>query len=764
MMITRELEATFNLAVREAERRRHDLVCLEHILYAMLQDARAIEILRHCGADPEAVKRSLEEHLAQMQQVPEGTKLELEQTVAVTRVLRRAAIHVQSAGKKEFDAGDVLAAMYREQDAFAVYLLQQQGMTRLDVLDYLSHGVSKLGEDGAGDDAQDMGTEPRGKKKDPLAVYCVDLRRRAQEGRIDVLIGRDVELNRTVQVLCRRRKNNPVFVGEPGVGKTAIAEGLALAVHQGKIPDLLREAELYALDMGALIAGTKFRGEFEQRLKAVLAALKERPQAILFIDEIHTIVGAGAVSGGTLDASNLLKPALANGELRCIGSTTDREYQTSIEKDPALARRFQKVQVAEPTPQEAERILFGLKGTYERFHGVVYAADAVKQAVQLSHRFINGRFLPDKAIDVLDEAGAAARLRTAAGGPTGRSIQVEDIEAIVAGMARIPPRSVSTNDRTRLRKLDQDLKLVLYGQDRAVDVVAAAVRLSRTGLGSPNRPTGSFLFAGPTGVGKTELARQLAQCLGVKLLRFDMSEYMEKHTVSRLIGAPPGYVGYDQGGLLTDAINKDPHAVLVLDEIEKAHPDLFNLLLQVMDHATLTDNNGRKSDFRNVLLIMTSNAGARDLAASPIGFGASPQAGDAEPALKRLFAPEFRNRLDEVVIFEHLSSDVMGQVVDKLVAELEAQLLEKRVSIELRPEARAWLVQHGYSRENGARPMARLIKAHIRQPLADELLDGDLQQGGTAIVDVHQDGLRIKVLPAAPATPAPSATPATSSV
>ena len=745
MMITRELEATFNLAVREAERRRHDLVCLEHILYAMLRDARASEILRHCGAQPEEIKESLEKQLAQMQQVPEGIKLELEQTVAVTRVLRRAAIHVQSAGKKEIDAGDVLAAMYREQDSFAVYVLQQQGISRLDVLDYISHGVSKLAEEGGGDEPVELGQEPRAKKKDALGLYCMDLLRRAQEGRIDPLIGREAELSRTIQVLCRRRKNNPVFVGEPGVGKTAIAEGLALAVHQGRVPSLLQDAKLYALDMGALIAGTKFRGEFEQRLKAVLAALQAQPQAILFIDEIHTIVGAGAVSGGTLDASNLLKPALANGELRCIGSTTDREYQSSIEKDPALARRFQKVHVAEPTPQEAERILFGLKDAYERFHEVVYTAEAIKHAVQLSHRFINGRFLPDKAIDVLDEAGAAARLAAAKSGKKQQSIDVIDIEAIVATMARIPPRTVSSNDRTRLRKLDQDLRLVIYGQDRAIDAVAAAVRLSRTGLAGPNRPVGSFLFAGPTGVGKTELARQLAQCLGVRLVRFDMSEYMEKHTVSRLIGAPPGYVGFDQGGLLTDAITKDPHAVLVLDEIEKAHPDVFNLLLQVMDHATLTDNNGRKADFRNVLLIMTSNAGARDMEMSPIGFGASSSPGDAAPSLKRLFAPEFRNRLDEIVMFQHLSSDVMGNVVDKMVAELEAQLEEKRVGIELRPAARDWLVKHGYSRENGARPMARLIKDRIRQPLADELLDGDLQEGGTAIVDVGGDGLTVRV-------------------
>jgi len=741
-MITRELEGTFNLAVQEAERRRHELVCLEHLLLAMCHEARARDILQNCGADVETLKRELEEYLQTVAPVPDGAKLDLEQTLAVTRVLRRAAIHVQSAGKKEIDAGDVIAAMYQEQDSQAVFLLKKQGMTRLDVLDYVSHGVSKLadahgGADeaalGAGGEADDETREKRARPS-PLESYTVNLVHKAAAGKIDPLIGRADELLRTVHVLCRRRKNNPVFVGEPGVGKTAIAEGLALAIHEGTVPDLLRDAEIYALDMGALIAGTKFRGEFEQRLKAVIKSIVDKPKAILFIDEIHTIVGAGAVSGGTLDASNILKPALAAGELRCIGSTTYKEYQGAFERDRALARRFQKIEVKEPSVEETVLILRGVKKYYEAHHGVTYSAAAIRLAAELSSKHITDRFLPDKAIDVLDEAGAAVRLMPEGKRP--KTIRTKDIEAVVAKIARVPARTVSTSDKERLETLERDLQLVIYGQDPAITSICSAIKLARSGLGHPEHPVGSFLFSGPTGVGKTELGRQLAKCLGVELLRFDMSEYMEKHTVSRLIGAPPGYVGFDQGGLLTDAILKHPYAVLILDEVEKAHPDIFNILLQVMDHATLTDNNGRKADFRNVIVIMTTNAGAFEMATGAIGFGGAAKPGDGKQAIERLFPPEFRNRLDGWVTFGALSPPVIEQVVDKLVTELEAQLASKRVVITLTPEARRWLAAHGYDAKNGARPMARLIDTSIRRKLADEILFGALQAGGAVTVSV----------------------------
>jgi ATP-dependent Clp protease ATP-binding subunit ClpA len=735
-MITRELENTFNMAVREAERRRHDLVCLEHILLAMLQDARANEILRHCGANLATLRKELETFLQTVQSVPEGNKLELEQTVAVTRVLRRAAIHVQSAGKKEIDAGDVLAAMFREQDSHAIYLLQQQNVGRLDILDYIAHGISKVGQSG---DSPSEGSEERdgersGKRGNPLADFTVNLLEKAAAGKIDPLIGRSAELQRTIEVLCRRRKNNPVLVGEPGVGKTAIAEGLARAIHHKEVPDLLQDAEIYALDMGSLIAGTKFRGEFEQRLKAVVSAIKEKPQAILFIDEIHTIVGAGAVSGGTLDASNILKPSLAAGELRCIGSTTYKEFQGSFERDRALSRRFQKIEVKEPSVGEAIQILVGLKKAYEDHHGVTYTNRALKLAATLAHKFINDRFLPDSAIDVLDEAGAAARLQPAA--RRQKTIRSKDIEAMVAKIARIPSRSVSTSDKSKLSSLEQDLKLTIYGQDRAIDALVTAIKLSRAGLSNPQHPIGSFLFAGPTGVGKTELAKQLARSLGVELLRFDMSEYMEKHTVSRLIGAPPGYVGYDQAGLLTDAVVKNPHAVLVLDEIEKAHPDLFNILLQVMDHATLTDNNGRKADFRNVVLIMTTNAGAREMEVGSIGFGSVPSGTDAKTMIERTFSPELRNRLSAWITFGHLSPEMIEQVVDKFVEQLESVLLEKHITLQLTDAARAWLATNGYDRKFGARPIERLLFERIRKPLAQDILFGDLQHGGSVQVDV----------------------------
>ena len=745
-MVSRELEMVFSLALSEAKRKRHDLVTLEHLLWAMLYDAMAKEVLHNCGADLEQLKEGLEEHLASREEVPEGVEFEIEQTLAVTRVLQRAAIHVQSAGKAEMDAGDVLAAMFREPESHAVFLLSEQAIRRLDVIEYISHGGGgeEPGDPEFFEELKDEDEKP-GNKKDPLEAFTVLLNDKAREGKIDPLVGRADELERTVQVLCRRRKNNPVYVGEAGVGKTAIAEGLALAIVEGNIPDAIAEAEIYSLDMGALIAGTKFRGEFEQRLKGVIKEIIKREHAILFIDEIHTIIGAGAVNGGTLDASNILKPSLSSGELRCIGSTTFKEFQGVFERDRALARRFQKIEVKEPTVEETIKILKGLKSKYEEHHDIVYTAQALRVAAELSAKYITDRHLPDKALDVIDEAGAQMKIR-----PVSRrhkSIRPKDIERIVAKIARIPPRSVSTTDRERLASLSSDLKLLIYGQDEAIEALSSAIKLSRAGLGAPRRPVGSFLFSGPTGVGKTELARQLAQSLGVELIRFDMSEYMEKHTVSRLIGAPPGYVGFDQGGMLTDAVLKNPHAVLVLDEIEKAHPDLFNLLLQVMDNATLTDNNGRKADFRNITLIMTSNAGSHSIEANAIGFGQETSQSDGRKAVEKAFAPEFRNRLDAWIPFTHLGPVTVELIVDKMVAELEEQLESKKIGLILSKEARKWLSEHGYSRKLGARPMARLIDREIRRKLADDILFGDLKDGGVARVelDTATNGLLIRV-------------------
>ena len=740
-MITRELEMTFNLAVREAEKRRHDLVCLEHILFAMLQESRAQQILRRCGVDLVELGRELAAYLDKQESVPEGHKLELEQTVAVSRVLRRAAIHVQSAGKKEIDAGDVLAAMFREQDSHAIYLLQKQGVSRLDVLDFISHGIAKQPEDEAAAaeaEAEGAGGEGRRKKADALAQYCTSLAAKAKAGKIDPLIGRQAELRRTLHVLCRRRKNNPLYVGEPGVGKTAIAEGLALAIHEERVPAMLAGAEIFALDMGALIAGTKFRGEFEQRLKQVVSAVREHGNAVLFIDEIHTIVGAGAVSGGTLDASNILKPALASGELRCIGATTYKEYTQSFERDRALNRRFQKIEVKEPSVDDTVAILRGLKSAYESHHEVAYSVSALRLAAELAHKHLTDRFLPDSALDVLDEAGSANRLLPAA--RRVKTIRAREVKGVVATMARIAALSVQGDERDRLGALDKELKLVVYGQDHAVDAVVSAIKLSRAGLGHEHRPIGSFLFAGPTGVGKTELARQLAKSLGSELLRFDMSEYMEKHTVSRLIGAPPGYVGHEQGGLLTDAILKNPNAVLLLDEIEKAHPDIYNVLLQVMDHASLTDNNGRKADFRNVIVILTTNAGAREMQSAHIGFGQSAQASDGKASIERAFSPEFRNRLDASLTFGHLPPAVIEQVVEKFVSELDGQLGRKRVQLELTSAAKKLLAERGYDRRQGARPIGRIIDQKLRRPLADAILFGTLRQGGTVHVDVEGTG------------------------
>jgi ATP-dependent Clp protease ATP-binding subunit ClpA len=753
MTIAKELQAAFSEAVHDALRRRQDLVCMEHVLLALLKDELASDILTACGADLEEIRAALEEYLGQLEPIPEGKKLELQQTMAVTRVLQRAADHVLSAGKKEVDAGDVLAAIFQEKDSFALETLRAQGVERLDVLLAISHGSGlpamplpgeeekEEAETEAEPEAEETAARP---KRDPLEAFTVDLVARAAAGHLDPLVGRAHEVERTIQVLCRRRKNNPILVGEAGVGKTAIAEGLAQAIQQGEVPEILADAEIFALDMGALIAGTKFRGEFEQRLKAVIEGVAKRPKGVLLIDEIHTVIGAGAVSGGSLDASNLLKPALAEGRLRCIGTTTYKEFQGAFERDRALARRFQKIEITEPTAEETVRILKGLQARYEEHHGVRYSRRALELAAELSAKYITDRHLPDKAIDVLDEAGAAARL--AAGRKRRKVVRAADIEALVAKMARIPPRTVSVSDRERLAHLGQDLRRVIFGQDRAVEGLVSAIKLSRAGLGSPQRPVGSFLFSGPTGVGKTELARQLAQVMGVQFLRFDMSECMEKHAVSRLIGAPPGYVGFDQGGLLTDAVLKNPHAVLILDEIEKAHPDIFDILLQVMDHATLTDNNGRKADFRNVILVMTTNAGAQEMARGAIGFlgGSENVEAAGRAAIEKTFSPEFRNRLDAWIVFDPLPFPVIERVVDKLVGELEAQLWEKKVTLELSAEARAWLAAHGYDQKNGARPMARLIDREIRRRLADEMLFGCLRGGGSVRIVAGEAGLELE--------------------
>jgi ATP-dependent Clp protease ATP-binding subunit ClpA len=746
-MLTRELQATLSAAVDAALRRRHEYVTLEHLLYALLDDATASNVIRHCGGETEALKRELEKFFDERIDHRERDTLEMpEQTLMFQRVLQYAILQAEGSGQKDVDGGNILAALFQAERSHAVYLLKKQGITRLDVLNYIAHGISKVADDGEpvpeGFDAEDEITGAQN-VRDPLAAFTVNLVERAAEGLIDPLIGRAPELLRTIQILCRRRKNNPIYVGEPGVGKTAIAEGLALKIHQGEVPDALKDAEVYALDMGALLAGTKYRGEFEQRLKGVISALKKIPGAILFIDEIHTIVGAGAVSGGSMDASNIIKPALATGELRCIGSTTYGEYKSAFERDRALARRFQKIEIGEPSIAETVEILNGLKSYYEEHHGVRYSTEALRVASELAAKYLHDRFLPDKAIDVMDESGAAMKLMAASERP--EVIGPAEIEMVIARMAKIPPRTVVSSEKDRLRELRSELRSVIFGQDHAIDQIVNAIKLSRSGLGQPEKPVGSFLFSGPTGVGKTELAKQLARILGVEFLRFDMSEYAESHTVSRLIGAPPGYVGFDQGGLLTDAVNKTPYAVLVLDEIEKAHPNLFNILLQVMDHATLTDNNGKKADFRNVILIMTTNAGARELSAGGIGFQKDVGKGSGRGAIERTFSPEFRNRLDAWIAFDPLSFEVIERVVDKFIAELNAQLAEKKITVKLTEAARAWLARRGFDRLYGARPMARLIQSKIKEPLAEELLFGETEMGGAEVwVDEQVDELVLR--------------------
>ncbi|MBI3652164.1 MAG: ATP-dependent Clp protease ATP-binding subunit ClpA [Acidobacteria bacterium] len=735
-MLTKELQLSFNRAVDEAINRRHEYISLEHLLYALLHEKTATNVIRNCGGQVEELKRELEKYLNENYEALKGSEEFLpEQTAAFQRVVQRAVMHAQASGAKQVNSGDILASIFLETNSNARYLLEKQGITRLDVLNFVSHGVSKLSPKPEGNpEDEDEDLDP---VHDPLAAFTVNLIERAAQGGIDPLIGRLKEVERTIQILCRRRKNNPIYVGDPGVGKTAIAEGLALKIQLNQVPEVLRGAEVFALDLGSMLSGTKYRGEFEQRLKAVINELKKKQGAILFIDEIHTIVGAGAVSGGSMDASNILKPALATGELRCIGSTTFPEYKASFERDRALARRFQKIEVSETTVPDTIKILEGLKKYYEAHHGVRYSKEALVTAAELSAKYINDRFLPDKAIDVIDEAGAAIKLLPKRSRP--KTLTPEDIELVVARMAKIPPKTVSVSDKDRLKNLEDDLKTVIYGQDHAIEQIVKAIKISRSGLGHPHKPIGSFLFSGPTGVGKTELTKQLAQSLGIEFLRFDMSEYMEKHTVSRLIGAPPGYVGFDQGGLLTDAVNRTPYCVLVLDEIEKAHPDVFNILLQVMDHATLTDNNGKKADFRNVIFIMTTNAGGREISSDSIGFNKGATGSKGKGVIERTFSPEFRNRLDGWVAFNSLASDAIKMVVDKFINEVREQVAEKSVTIELTDAARNWLAEKGYDKQMGARPMGRLIQAKIKEPLAEEILFGNLQAGGKVLIDA-KDG------------------------
>jgi len=738
-MIAQELEVSLHMAFVEARQKRHEFITVEHLLLALIDNPSAAEALRSCGAKTDTLRKDLTNFIDEHTPTVSGEDdIDTQPTLGFQRVIQRAILHVQSSGKKEVNGANVLVAIYGEKDSHAVYFLQKQGVTRLDVVNYISHGISKVPQQAKATPEGEVETEGEKAEAGPLEQYTINLNALALQGKIDPLIGRDKELERVIQTLCRRRKNNPLLVGEAGVGKTAIAEGLARKVVEGDVPEILAKANVYSLDMGSLLAGTKYRGDFEQRLKGVLKALQDNPQAILFIDEIHTLIGAGSASGGTLDASNLLKPALSSGQLKCIGATTYTEFRGIFEKDSALSRRFQKIDVNEPSVAETVEILKGLKARFEAHHGIKYSATAISSAVELSARYITDRHLPDKAIDVIDEAGAAQRILPKS--KQKKVINKTDIEEIVAKIARIPSQHVTLDDRGALKNLDRDLKAVVFGQDKAIDALAKAIKMARSGLGNPGKPIGSFLFSGPTGVGKTEVAKQLAYCLGVELLRFDMSEYMERHAVSRLIGAPPGYVGFEQGGLLTEGVTKKPYCVLLLDEIEKAHPDIFNILLQVMDHGTLTDNNGRKSDFRNVVIIMTTNAGAADLQKSSMGFTSSKQTGDEMVEIKRLFTPEFRNRLDATISFGPLDHEVILRVVDKFLMQLEEQLHEKKVEAHFTDAVKELLAEKGFDPLMGARPMARLIQDTIRSALADELLFGKLSSGGRVTVDLDKDG------------------------
>ncbi len=747
-MISKDLEKSLNFAVQVAHEARHEFVTTEHLLLALLENNSAMAVLQACRADLEEMRSDLKLHLADnVPQVEDQPEVKTQPSIGFQRVLQRAIVHVQSSGKTEVEGENVLVAMFSEQDSYAAYFLDQQNVTRFDAVSYISHGISKDGEELDGlpypEDQHVEGDLPE-QKEGPLEAYTVNLNERAAEGFIDPLIGREKEVERTIQILSRRRKNNPLYVGEAGVGKTAIAEGLAKKIVEEEVPSVLADAVVYSLDLGALLAGTKYRGDFEKRLKAVLKALEREEHAVLFIDEIHTIIGAGSASGGAMDASNLLKPALSSGQLKCVGSTTYQEYRGIFEKDRALSRRFQKIDVEQPTVDETVQILRGLKSRFEEHHEVTYTPESLSLAAELAERYINERFLPDKAIDVIDEAGARTRLFEREEGeiPT---IDTEQIEEVVSFIARIPPKTVSASDVDSLKNLERDLKLVVFGQDEAIVNLSSAIKMSRSGLGKPDKPIGSFLFSGPTGVGKTEVTRQLAMTLGVELIRFDMSEYMERHTVSRLIGAPPGYVGFDQGGLLTDSINKHPHAVLLLDEIEKAHPDVFNLLLQVMDHGTLTDNNGRKADFRNVIIVMTTNAGASAVSRNNMGFTKQDNAQDDMGAIQKLFTPEFRNRLDSIVRFSPLGKEVIDKIVDKELLEVERQLLEKDVQMKIDSSARAWIAENGYDENMGARPLARLIQEEIKRGLADELLFGKLQKGGKVTISTAEGELSFEI-------------------
>jgi ATP-dependent Clp protease ATP-binding subunit ClpA len=755
--ISKTLQATLHRAIALANERNHEYATLEHLLLSLLDDTDASAVIRACNGNVDALRRALVHYLDHdLAAIVIPDSHDARPTAGFQRVIQRAAIHVQSSGREEVTGANILVAIFAERESHAAYFLQEQNMTRYDAVSYISHGIAK--RPGASETRNPRGAEEEGEEGEraaksggeALEAYCVNLNTKAQNGKIDPLIGRDAEIERTIQILCRRSKNNPLYVGDPGVGKTAIAEGLARKIVNADVPEVLKGCTIFSLDMGALIAGTRYRGDFEERLKNVLKEIENFKGAILFIDEIHTVIGAGATSGGAMDASNLLKPALQSGSLRCIGSTTYKEYRQHFEKDRALVRRFQKIDVAEPTVPDAIKILKGLKPYFEEFHKVRYTNEGIKSAVELAAKYINDRKLPDKAIDVIDEAGASQMLLPE--GKRKKVIDVKEVEDVVAKMARIPPKTVSKNDAEQLRELEANLKRVVYGQDKAIESLAAAIKLARAGLREPEKPIGCYLFSGPTGVGKTEVAKQLSKIMGMELLRFDMSEYMERHTVSRLIGAPPGYVGFDQGGLLTDGVDQHPHCVLLLDEIEKAHPDLFNILLQVMDHGKLTDHNGKKIDFRNVVLIMTTNAGASDAAKESIGFGRGKRQGEDEEAIKKLFTPEFRNRLDSVIPFAPLGMEVIERVVEKFVMQLEAQLIDRNVTFELTPAATRWLADKGYDDLYGARPLARVIQEHIKKPLAEELLFGKLMKGGTVrvLMNAHGDGLAFEFIEAPP--------------